>query len=251
LIEMQAIQSQVQAAFSVTQRVGHLLRVNELSKTFTSPAGDKIEVLRNVSFEASIGETVAIVGASGAGKSTLLHLLGGLETIDSGTVSVDGVALENCSASKLARLRNQSIGFVFQFHHLLPDLTALENVAMPLMIAGIGQKESRERARRALEAFGLQERVDHAITYLSGGEQQRIAVARALINEPVFVLADEPTGNIDAVIEEEISRSLISYAKRQQKLLIVATHNERLAARCDRVLLLKDGVLARTKHLSD
>ena len=247
---MQAVQSQTSTTPN-TQHAGGMLQVTELRKSFISPTGDTIEVLRGVSFEASPGEAVAIVGASGAGKSTLLHLLGGLESIDSGTVRLAGEALETCPSPRLSQLRNKSIGFVFQFHHLLSDLTALENVAMPLMIAGVGQKESWERAKRALDAIGLHDRLHHAITYLSGGEQQRIALARALINEPTVVLADEPTGNLDSVIEEEISRSLISYAKQRGKLLIVATHNGRLANRCDRVLALKDGVLQRLEGFID
>lgn len=234
---------QVRSHKSMPPAAGCLLEVSGLRKAFVSPAGEKIEVLRSISFSASGGQTIAVMGASGAGKSTLLHLLGGLESVDGGTIRFDGRSLERSSAPELARLRSSSIGFVFQFHHLLADLTALENVAVPLMIAGNGRKDSLLRAQETLEASGLGNRVDHAITYLSGGEQQRVAVARALITEPVFVLADEPTGNLDAVIEEEISGSLISYAKQGNRLLIVATHNAHLAGHCDRILLLKDGVL--------
>ena len=247
---MQAVQSK---SFELTRPnvVDCMLQVSELIKSFLSPAGEKIEVLKGLSFSASSGEAVAIVGASGAGKSTLLHLLGGLESVDSGTVRLDGTPLETCSATTLARLRNKSIGFVFQFHHLMNDLTALENVALPLMIAGLGEKKALERSKEALRKAGLSDRVDHSINYLSGGEQQRVAVARALITDPSVVLADEPTGNLDSVIESEISRTLVSYAKQRNKLLVVATHNERLARMCDRVLLLRNGVLEEPNHLGD
>jgi lipoprotein-releasing system ATP-binding protein len=220
-----------------------ILQARNVSKSFLSPAGDKIEVLRDLSFSAVAGETVAIVGASGAGKSTLLHLLGGLEAADQGAITLNGVDLGHCGASELASVRNRSIGFVFQFHHLLPDLSALENVAMPLMIARWGQKEAMGQARRALESLGLSDRLNHAITYLSGGEQQRVAIARALITEPQVVLADEPTGNLDRAIEEDISQQLLAYARDNEKLVIIATHHEQLSETCDRVLLLKNGTL--------
>lgn len=220
-----------------------LLSVCHLRKSFLSPTGGPIQVLRDITFSAEAGEAIAIMGASGAGKSTLLHLLGGLESADDGKISLAGTPLAECSATQLARLRNRSIGFVFQFHHLLSDLSALQNVAMPLMISGLGRRESLTRAKVHLESLGLGDRLDHAITYLSGGEQQRVAVARALVTEPMLVLADEPTGNLDSVIEEDISRSLITYAKEQRKLLIVATHNEHLARMCHRLLLLKNGRL--------
>ena len=220
-----------------------MLSVTNLEKSFQAPAGEQIRVLRDVSFDANAGEAIAITGASGAGKSTLLHLLGGLESPDSGTISLEGTVLNTCSPLQLSNLRSRSIGFVFQFHYLLGDLSAEENVSMPLMIRGMSRRESLSRARVALETVGLGKRLDHAITYLSGGEQQRVAVVRALINEPTLVLADEPTGNLDMVIEEEISDSLMSYAREKKHILIVATHNDRLAHMCDRSFLLQNGRL--------
>lgn len=211
------------------------LRISNLQKAFPSPAGATIEVLRNVSFSVAVGEIIAIMGASGAGKSTLLHLLGGLETPDSGTIQSD--SLERTAP-------NDRVSFVFQFHYLLADLTAVENVALPLMIARLSRKESLRRATCALEQIGLGDRLTHGIRYLSGGEQQRVAVARALITQPQLVLADEPTGNLDASIAEEIGTLLVNYCRQKPAMVIIATHNDRLARLCDRVLLLRDGLLA-------
>jgi lipoprotein-releasing system ATP-binding protein len=217
------------------------LIVADLRKTFSSPSGARVEVLRGVSFSVSAGEVVAITGASGAGKSTLLHLLGGLEAADSGTIQLGGLAITGARLSVLTRFRNDQVGFVFQFHYLLPDLTAVENVAFPLMIARLDRRESIRRATEALEKIGLGERLEHRVGHLSGGEQQRVAVARALINRPKLVLADEPTGNLDATIGDELGAALIDYCRDQRALIVIATHNERLASVCDRVLLLKDG----------
>jgi lipoprotein-releasing system ATP-binding protein len=220
------------------------LTVSDVQKSFFSPSGEKIEVLKRVSFEAFAGESIAIMGASGAGKSTLLNLLGGLEAIDGGHIVLDDYAIEVTKAHKLAEIRNKQIGFVFQFHHLLPDLTASENVALPLMISGLPRKQAVEHATRALDSLGLGDRASHPVSYLSGGEQQRVAVCRALITGPVLVLADEPTGNLDAAIEDEISERLVTYTRNRPGILIVATHNERLARMCDRLLILKDGFLS-------
>lgn len=219
------------------------LSVSALHKSFLSPAGDIIEVLRGVDFSARPGESLAIVGASGAGKSTLLHLLGGLESLDRGAIRLNGISVELLDRAALANLRNKRIGFIFQFHHLLTDLSAIENVALPLMISGSGRREALNRAGMALEQVGLGDRVNHLISYLSGGEQQRVALCRALINEPDLVLADEPTGNLDSSIELEISSLLVTYARKRRGILVVATHNQRLASMCDRVLMLKDGKL--------
>jgi lipoprotein-releasing system ATP-binding protein len=220
------------------------LTVSDVEKSFLSPSGGKIEVLKRVSFQAVAGESIAVMGASGAGKSTLLNLLGGLETVDRGVIVLDEYSIAGAKAQELAQIRNTRIGFVFQFHHLLPDLTAAENTALPLMISGLSQKRAVELAIRALEHVGLGERASHPVSYLSGGEQQRVAVCRALIAEPVLVLADEPTGNLDATIEDEISEHLVTYARNRPGILIVATHNERLARMCDRLLILKDGILS-------
>ena len=217
------------------------LIVAHLRKTFSSPSGARVEVLRGVSFSVSAGEMVAITGASGAGKSTLLHLLGGLEAADSGTIQLGQFSINGARPAALTRFRNDQVGFVFQFHYLLPDFTAVENVAFPLMIARLDRRESIRRATEALEKIGLGERLEHRIGRLSGGEQQRVAVARALINRPKLVLADEPTGNLDAKIGNELGAALIDYCREQRAVIVIATHNERLAGACDRVLLLEDG----------
>lgn len=217
------------------------LSVAELRKAFLSPSGKTIEALRDVSLSVSAGEIVAIMGASGAGKSTLLHLLGGLEAADGGTIQLGEFAITGARPLVLSRFRNNQIGFVFQFHYLLPDLTAIENVMLPLVIARLDPSESKRRATQALQGIGLGERLEHRIGHLSGGERQRVAVARALINRPKLVLADEPTGNLDASIGDEIGAALVSYCREQRAVVIVATHNARLARACDRVLLLEDG----------
>jgi lipoprotein-releasing system ATP-binding protein len=217
------------------------LKVSELHKAFRTPAGARLEVLRGVSFAAAGGQMLAIRGASGAGKSTLLHMLGGLEAADKGEIRLEDFELTRASASGLARYRNEEIGFVFQFHHLLPDLTAAENVALPLLISRLASKDAAGRAREALETVGLGERVEHPVSHLSGGEQQRVALARALIKRPRLVLADEPTGNLDTVAGDLIGQLLYSYCREQMAIVILATHNERLASLCDRALILEDG----------
>ena len=201
------------------------LEVVDLRKSFAAPNGERIEVLRGVTFNVNPGECVAITGASGSGKSTLLHLVGGLEEPDHGT---------------LTPFRRESIGFVFQFHYLLPDLTALENVALPLLIKR-RHTTAFQRATELLAEAGLRDRLDHPIAHLSGGEQQRVAVARALITEPQLVLADEPTGNLDAAIGDEISRTLVSYARTHTAIVIIATHSPSLAQLCDRLMVLEGG----------
>jgi lipoprotein-releasing system ATP-binding protein len=216
--------------------VNETLKVSDLWKAFLSRTSERIEVLRGVSFSVCPGEVVAITGASGAGKSTLLHLLGGLEEPDRGIIQ--WVSSENVEQ------RTQpcgQVGFIFQFHHLLPDLTAFENVALPLLIARVEARESRRLAALSLQEMGLGQHLAQRIGELSGGEQQRVAVARALIAKPKLVLADEPTGNLDASIGDEIARSLINYGREQQAVVIIATHNQRVAQLCDRILLLKDG----------
>jgi len=215
---------------------GSELRVTGLRKTFLSPNGEQIKVLRDVSFTAVAGEIIAVMGASGAGKSTLLNLLGDLEAADAGSIFFGETGL-----GQAPDWRASQVSFVFQFHYLLQDLTAVENVALPLLIARMKRHESIARARRALENIGLEERLEHRIGFLSGGEQQRVAVVRALITRPKLILADEPTGNLDALIAEEIGSSLISYCRHHHAIAIVATHNERLAQLCDRTLLLEHG----------
>lgn len=220
------------------------LKVSELRKSFRSPSGARLEVLRGVSFAAGAGEMLAVVGASGAGKSTLLHLLGGLEAADAGQITLDDFEITRAQRSELAHYRNESVGFVFQFHHLLPDLTAAENVALPLFISRTLRRESFRKAMEALARVGLTERAEHPVNYLSGGEQQRVALARALIKRPRLILADEPTGNLDAPTGDEIGQLLNSYCREQNAIAVVATHNARLANVCDRILVLEDGRVA-------
>ena len=222
------------------------LAVTDLRKSFYSPTGERIEVLRGASFSANAGEALAIMGASGAGKSTLLHLLGGLEAIDHGTIEAGSFPIDRARPLSLARFRNQHVGFVFQFHHLLADLTAAENVSMPLRINRVSRRESLRRAEEMLAEVGLDRRVsDSLVGHLSGGEQQRVAVCRALINRPTLVLADEPTGNLDTTTGDEIARSIVSYARDNRAIVILATHNHALAEMCDRTLLLNDGRLSQ------
>ena len=220
------------------------LNVTDLRKSFLSPNGERIEVLRGASFSARAGQALAVMGASGAGKSTLLQLLGGLEATDQGSIVAGDFAIDRATPAALARFRNSHIGFVFQFHHLLPDLTAVENVALPLRIARLSQRESRRRAMRMLEEVGLDSRVsDSLVGHLSGGEQQRVAVCRALVTRPELVLADEPTGNLDTATGDEIARSIVSFARNSPALVIIATHNQALAETCDRTLVLANGQL--------
>jgi lipoprotein-releasing system ATP-binding protein len=201
-----------------------MISVVDLRKSFIAPHGERIEVLRGVTFEAKPGESIAITGASGSGKSTLLHLLGALETPDHGTITHRG-----------------EIGFVFQFHYLLPDLSAVENVALPLLIARWKKKRALERAMALLGETGLSDRADHPISHLSGGEQQRVAVARALVTEPKLLLADEPTGNLDEKISEQIGQTLVDYARKHSAITMIATHSMSLAGMCERILTLEAG----------
>jgi len=217
------------------------LSVVDVRKSFAAPNGERIDVLRGVDLEIKAGESVAIMGASGSGKSTLLHLLGGLEEPDHGSISLGPVVLGRLDRGDIPEFRRRQIGFVFQFHYLLPDLTALENVALPLLIGRYGSRASLAEARRLLRQFGLEERADHPVSHLSGGEQQRVAVARAVIREPALVLADEPTGNLDSAISEEIGRMLVNYSRTRSAMTVIATHNEMLARHCDRLLVLKAG----------
>ena len=223
--------------------IGNGLRVVDLRKAFQSPAGQRIEVLRGLSLSVEPGESVAIMGASGSGKSTLLHLLGGLDEADHGSITVAGRDIGALKRAASARLRQSQISFVFQFHYLLNDLTAVENVAMPLLIQRIRRREALDRAQTLLRNVGLSDRADHPVNHLSGGEQQRVAVARALVTEPQLILADEPTGNLDAAISDEIARTLTNYTSTHAHMAIIATHNPDLASQCDRVLNLADGRL--------
>jgi lipoprotein-releasing system ATP-binding protein len=220
-----------------------LLEVRELRKAYASPSGAALEVLRGVSFALKAGEMLAVTGASGAGKSTLLHVLGGLDAADGGSVRLGEVELTRAVGAELARVRGAQVGFVFQFHHLLPDLSALENVALPLLVARRKPLEARTAAHTLLAAVGLSERASHRPGELSGGEQQRTAIARALVHAPRLLLCDEPTGNLDARTGQSVAALLKTLARTRGAGVIVATHNEQLARTCDRTLLLEDGLL--------
>ena len=220
-----------------------VLEAVDLAKTYIGGDGGLITVLDGVNLQVARGEMVAIVGASGAGKSTLLHLLGALDRPTRGAVSIAGERIEERTDEELSALRNRRVGFVFQFHHLLPDLTAAENVALPLLVARRRMREARALAFEMLDAVNLRARASHLAGELSGGEQQRVAIARALVCEPQIVLADEPTGNLDAQTGEEIGALLASVCRERGAAIVVATHNERLARASDRVLHLQDGCL--------
>jgi lipoprotein-releasing system ATP-binding protein len=225
------------------------LRVSDLRKSFSSPSGQKLDVLRGVSFSVKPGESVAIVGASGAGKSTLLNLLGGLEAPDHGSIALGEFAIHGAGSSELATFRRDQVGFVFQFHYLLADLSAVENVALPLLIARLSRPAAMTQALAALAEMGLKSRGDHPVSHLSGGEQQRVATCRALIKQPALVLADEPTGNLDAPAAQELGELLISYAQRHRAIVVIATHNEKLAQLCNQTLRIDEGRLKAVPDL--
>jgi lipoprotein-releasing system ATP-binding protein len=220
-----------------------LLEARALVKDYVGGDGAPIRVLTGTDLAVAPGEFLAIVGASGSGKSTLLHLLGALDAPTDGEVRLEGVSYRSLDSGALAALRNRRVGFVFQFHHLLRDFTALENVQMPLRIAGAGEAETERRARALLEDVGLADRWSHRPGQLSGGEQQRVAVARALAVEPSLVLADEPSGNLDPANAERLHRLLAAVPRQGRRALVVVTHNRALAALADRVLALHDGRL--------
>jgi lipoprotein-releasing system ATP-binding protein len=203
----------------------------------------KLEVLKGVDLLVAKGEIVSIVGASGAGKSTLLHIIGTLDRSDAGTVEIGDTLVSSLSEKKIARFRNTHIGFVFQFHHLLPEFTAIENVCIPAFIAGKERKETEEKAMQLLDLLGLAPRASHKPSELSGGEQQRVAVARALINDPAVVMTDEPSGNLDSASARELHKLFFSLREKLNQTFVIVTHNEELADMADRKLIMKDGVM--------
>jgi len=203
----------------------------------------RVDIFQNLNLQITTGERLAIVGASGSGKSTLLYMMGGLDTIKSGKLLIDDYDISQLNARKLGVLRNKTLGFVYQFHHLLPEFTALENVAMPLLIRGDSTNEAREKAAYLLEQVGLSKRISHKPGELSGGERQRAAIARALVTNPKCLLADEPTGNLDNTTARQVYDLLIKLNEEMNISLVLVTHDEKLAARMDKVLLLCDGNL--------
>lgn len=219
------------------------LEACDLAKSYVGGDGRELSILSGVNFELGRGEAVAIIGASGAGKSTLLHLLGALDRPTQGEIIVGGRSIAGQNDEALAEMRNRQIGFVFQFHHLLREFTAVENVMMPALIAGTSFSEARSRALSLLGDVGLAERASHKPRQLSGGEQQRVAVARALVNHPVVLLADEPSGNLDTETSQKLHDLLFELRARRDLSIVVVTHNRDLAARADRTLVLTGGRL--------
>ena len=215
-----------------------------IRKVFAGGDGRPLEVLAGVDLDVRRGELIAVVGASGAGKSTLLHLLGALDRPTAGDIWLEGSRYADLGPQGQSEMRNRKLGFVFQFHHLLREFTALENVMMPLLIGGVAEREARSRAEERLSAVGLAGRMTHRPAELSGGEQQRCAVARALVHDPSLVLADEPSGNLDHASSEHLHEMLFRLAREFETAIVIVTHNRQLAARADRILWLEDGRLA-------
>ena len=213
-----------------------IIKASDIHKSF-----GQLKVLKGIDLEVRKGEIVSITGASGAGKSTLLQILGTLSTPDSGSLEIDGTRVDRMSRDEAADFRCRKIGFVFQAHHLLPEFTAEENVMIPAMIAGVPQKNARERAAELISLLGLEERRNHKPSELSGGEQQRIATARALINSPAVLFADEPTGNLDSVTKQEIHKLFFELRDKLGQTIVIVTHDPELASLCERCLTMKDG----------
>lgn len=213
-----------------------MIKADDIKKSFGN-----LQVLKGISLEVTAGEVVSIVGPSGAGKTTLLQILGTLSKQDHGSVIINGIRTDQLMNNQLARFRNKNIGFVFQFHQLLPEFNAIENVCIPGFIANKPRNEVEKRAKELLEFLGLADRLDHKPAELSGGEQQRVAVARALINDPEVILADEPSGNLDTENKQELHKLFITLRDRFQKTLVIVTHDRELAGMADRIITMKDG----------
>ena len=221
-----------------------MIQLRNITKSFGS-----LQVLRGIDLDIEKGEIVSIVGPSGAGKTTLLQMMGTLDKPDQGTVVFDGLDVNTLSQKKLSQFRNQHIGFVFQFHQLLPEFTALENVMIPAFIGGTGRREAQQRAVELLTFMGLQDRATHKPNELSGGEKQRVAVARALVNRPTVVMADEPSGSLDSQNKEELHRLFFDLRQQYGQTFVIVTHDEALAAMTDRTIHLKDGEIEKTVSL--
>lgn len=215
----------------------YMIKAKGIEKSFGS-----LKVLKGLDFSVSKSEVVSIMGASGAGKSTLLQILGTLSTPDAGSLVIDGVDVLKIKGDKLAEFRNRHIGFVFQFHHLLPEFTALENVMIPAFIAGLSKKAAQQRAEELLSDLGLAQRLNHKPSELSGGEQQRVAIARALVNNPAVLFADEPSGNLDTKTKEELHNLFFELREKYGQTIVIVTHDPDLAKMCDRSLYMVDGV---------
>lgn len=213
-----------------------MIKATDIHKSYGT-----LNVLKGVSINIQKGEVISIVGPSGAGKTTLLHILGTLDREDSGKLEINGVDISSLNERKLAEFRNKNIGFVFQFHHLLPEFTAIENVCIPAFIAGVAKSVAEEKAKELLAFLGLTERMDHKPSELSGGEQQRVAVARALINNPAVILADEPSGNLDSKTAKELHALFFTLREKFDQTFVIVTHNEELADMADRKLVMRDG----------
>jgi lipoprotein-releasing system ATP-binding protein len=227
--------------------MNHAIRCRNLHRTFYRTADTDLEIIKDISLEIENNKITVIVGASGAGKSTLLHILGGLDKPDEGWVYIGEQELYSMNDEQISYIRNSNIGFIFQFHHLLPEFTALENISIPMMISGKSLKEASVRSRELLEAVKLSDRADHKPSELSGGEQQRVAMARALANRPSIILADEPTGNLDSENSRVMHELILDLKKRYGLTFLIVTHNPDLMKLADKVLIMKDGKISEAE----
>lgn len=223
-----------------------MIKASGITKSFDTAAG-RLDVLKGIELEIDKGQFVAIVGASGAGKSTLLHIMGTLDTPSTGSLIIDGQDIGKMDEERLTTFRNRTLGFVFQFHHLMPEFTAHENVMMPALISGMSKSQSADEAERLLSELGLADRLTHRPGELSGGEQQRVAVARALVMSPKVVLADEPTGNLDTKTGDELFGLLKEINKTHNTTVLMVTHNEALSSKCDKIVVMEDGIVKSHK----